>query len=242
MDRIDNQIQRSLISHWEEFDTYITRLNASASVEPKDGYSVFKYAGTEDGSAIFDLQPVLVNVPERATDTSSDLFVVVKGRLSIDRAHFEAEGKIRTLNFATQVGYFRLKGGVLKHVFGAHYDFSESEVGHPVFHAQMRSFVQFSEVIKERYGLEEVVVDDGINGILKTVRLPSAQMDVFSFFLQLVADHLLSKDSSGDDRVRFLELLDKSKFIQGVGSVVSRLQVPPANFCYRAVHWYSPSS
>jgi hypothetical protein len=241
MDRIDNQILRALISHWQEFDAYITRLNASAFIEPKDGYSAFKYVNTEGHASNFELQPVLVNVPERATDTSSDLFVVVKGKLSIDRQHFDAEGKIRTVNFATQAGYFRLKANTLKHVYGAHYDFSEDEIGHPVCHGQMRSFLEFSEIIKSRYGLDVVDLIDAVSGILKTVRLPSAQMDVFSFFLQLVADHLLSKDSSTDDRTRFLELLDRSKLIQGVGSIISRLQVPPATSCYRAVHWYPPA-
>ncbi len=127
------------------------------------------------------------------------------------------------------------------HVYGAHYDFASNEIGHPVFHGQMRSFKEFSEVIKNRhYGVEDAELVDLVEGILKSVRLPSAQMDVFSFLLQLVADHLLSPDSGVDDKTRFRELLERSKFIQGLGSQMARLQVPPANVCYRAVHWYPP--
>jgi hypothetical protein len=240
-DRIGNQIQRALIRHWEEFDAEVSRLNGLASIQPKDGYLVFEYVNTEGNSANFQLNPIVVNVPERATDVTSDLFVVIKGRLSIDRANFEADGKVRTLNFATQAAYFRAKGNALNHVYGAHYDFAANEVGHPVFHGQMRSFVEFAEVIKSGYGLEEATVNDRVIGILKTVRLPSAQMDVFSFLLQLVADHLLSNDSSDDDKTRFRQLLERSKVIQGLGSQMTRLQVPPANFCYRAVHWYPPN-
>jgi hypothetical protein len=240
-DRTGSQIQRALVRHWEEFDADVSRLNGSASIQPKDGYRVFEYLNTEGNSANFQLNPIVVNVPERATDVTIDLFVVIKGRLSIDRAHFEADGKIRTLNFATQAAYFRVKGNALNHVYGAHYDFAANEVGHPVFHGQMRSFVEFSEVIKSQYGLEEADVNDLVSGILKTVRLPSAQMDVFSFLLQLVADHLLSGDSSDDDKTRFRELLERSKVIQGLGSQMVRLQVAPASFCYRAVHWYPPN-
>ncbi len=129
---------------------------------------------------------------------------------------------------------------MVSHVYGAHYDFAANELGHPVFHGQMRSYLDFAEVIKSQYGLEGVELKDMVNGILKTVRLPSAQMDVFSFLLQIVADHLLSGDSSDDDKMRFRELLERSKFIQGLGSQIARLQVAPANVCYRAVHWYPP--
>jgi hypothetical protein len=241
VDRIGRQIQQALVRLWEEFDADVSRLNGLASIQPKDGYKVFEYVSTEANSANFQLTPIVVNLPERATDVNSDLFVVIRGRLSIDRAHFEAEQNVRTLNFATQAGYFRMKGNVLNHVYGAHYDFAANEVGHPVFHGQMRSFVEFSDEIKTQYGLEELAVNDVVSGILKTVRLPSAQMDVFSFLLQLVADHLLSQDSSDDDKTRFRELLERSKVIQGLGSQIARLQVPPAILCYRAVHWYSPN-
>jgi hypothetical protein len=239
-DRIANKIHRALIRHWEEFDADVSRLSSVASIQPKDGYAVFQYVDSVDNSANFELSPIVVNVPERATEVVSDLFVVVKGRLSIDRAHFEADGKLRTLSFATQAAYFRVKGNVLSHVYGAHYDFAANESGHPVFHGQMRSYLEFAEVIKSQYGLEGVELKDVVSGILKTVRLPSAQMDVFSFLLQLVADHLLSGDSSEDDKMRFHELLERSKFIQGLGSQIARLQVAPANVCYRAVHWYPP--
>jgi len=240
-DKIGSQIRYALVRHWEDFNADISGLSGVASIQPKDGWSVFVYMGAEGNSANFELTPIVVNLPERAPGVTSDLFVVIKGRLSIDRSHFEVAGKIRTLNFATKAAYFRQKGSKLTHVYGAHYDFTANEIGHPVFHVQMRSFEEFSHEIKNReYGLEEAEVTDLVKGILKTVRLPSAQMDVFSFLLQLVADHLLSTDSGDDDKTRFRELLDRSKFIQGLGSQVARLQAPPANLCYRAVHWYPP--
>jgi hypothetical protein len=240
MDRVDNKIQRTLISHWDALKLCVTRLNASASVYPEDGYSILKHRSSKNGVATFEIEPILVNVPERASDSSLNLFVVVRGLMEIDRDHFEASGALRTSQFATEAGYFRLRANELVHVYGAHYDFAGNEVGHPVFHAQMKSFADFGEVIKARYSAEELLLEDGMKAILKTVRLPSAQMDVFAFLLQLVADHLLSRDSSDDDKTSFCELVRDSKRMQGAAFGIARLQVPPASLCYRSAHWYSP--
>jgi hypothetical protein len=240
MDRVDNKIQRSLISHWDTLKLCITRLNTASSVHPQDGYTVVKHLDSSNGAATFEIEPILVNLPERANDSSLNLFVVVRGRLAIDRSHFENSGALRTSQFATEAGYFRLKTNELQHVYGAHYDFAEDEVGHPVFHAQMKSFADFAEIIKAYYSAQDLLLEDGMKAILKTVRLPSAQMDVFSFMLQLVADHLLSRDSSDDDKSFFYELVQDSKRMQGAAFSIERLQVPPANLCYRSAHWYPP--
>jgi len=180
-------------------------------------------------------------VPERADAPSIDLFVVITGFLHISRTLFETDEQIRTLNFGTQAAYFRLKGKTLNHIYGAHFDFSQSELGHPVFHGQMKSFSEFSGVIKDRGWFEDFVLEDAVDGVLRTVRLPSAQMDVFSYFLQVVADHMLGAMSGEDEKLRFSEMLDRSKTIQGAGSQVARLQVAPAIHCYRAAHWYPPN-
>jgi hypothetical protein len=239
IDPIDNQIHRALVTQWNYLNESIARLNGSASIKPADGYLAIRHLETLGETSTFEIRPIVVNVPERA-NMSTDLFVVVRGILSVDREHFRAQRLIRTLGFATEAGYFRLKGTTLQHVYGAHYDFSEREVGHPVFHVQMKSFEEFAAVIIEQQEFDDVMVVDCMKDVLKTVRLPSAQMDVFSLLLQLVADHLLSSHSSDDEKLKFDDLLTKSKLIQGAASEVGRLQVPPAIHCYRAAHWYPP--
>jgi hypothetical protein len=243
MDRIDNQLKRSLVSQWEELKACIARLNNSTDIVPKDGWDVFKHVGSTAAVSNFQLDPVLFVLPERASATTTDLHIVVEGRISLDRAEFEATGKLRTSNFATQAGYFRLKSNnMVVHVYGAHYDFAENELGHPAFHVQMKSFANYAGIIQAQYDLERIDVVDGMATVLKTVRLPSAQMDAFSLFLQLIADHLLWSQSSEADWTYFTEFVKRSKEIQGAASRIPRLQVAPAIHCYRAAHWYSPSS
>jgi hypothetical protein len=62
----------------------------------------------------------------------------------------------------------------------------------------MRSFSTFSTHVHEQYGIEGGV-SDCLAGVLKTVRLPTAQMDMFSLFLQLCADHLLYSGSGKEE-------------------------------------------
>ena len=57
-----------------------------------------------------------------------------------------------------------------------------------------------------------------MENLLKTAHLPSAQMDVFAFLLQAVADHLMWPSfSTEDDKEVFNGLVRKNKEIQGRG-------------------------
>lgn len=241
MDKLDHKIRKALISQWDEFRTYVGRINPSAvSISPTDGFAVIKHVGSTAQVCNFDFAPVLFVLPERAGTTSSDLHVIIRGKLAIDRGHFAAEEKVRTSSFATEAGYFRLRSpSEFIHVLGAHYDFSVNALGHPVFHIHVKSFAEFGEFLKAHYGMEDINIDDAMHSVLRSVRLPSAQMDAFSLFLQLVADHLVGKNSSDDEKSLFLELLNSNKSLQGAGCSVNRLQQPAATTCYRAVHWYS---
>ena len=50
------------------------------------------------------------------------------------------------------MGYFRLKGDRLEHVYGVHYDMDERRDGHPVFHAQLgRAREEFASVIRNEF-------------------------------------------------------------------------------------------
>jgi len=239
MDKSSNKIWHHLVAQWEEVKLSLSRMRAAAEVRPDDGRRIFKEETYPPAGVIgFHLNPVVFRLPERADDFDTSLFVVVQGTLRFDRAAYEANQTLRTHKFSTEAAYFRLnKSALLKHVYGAHYDFSESEPGHPFFHAQMKSFVDFAKHAIEYYGLE-VKVEDDVAGVLKTVRLPCAQMDVFSFFLQVFADHLLYKGSGAEEKDAFEDLLKKSDFLQGAGFQVPQLNTKRARECFRAVHWY----
>ena len=111
------------------------------------------------------------------------------------------------------------------------------EPGHPAFHAQIKSFSLFSNHIREQYRVNKPV-DDPVKSLIRTVRVPVAQMDVFSLFVQICVDHLVSVKSSHEARDAFNALVQKGGFCQGAGFQMARLGTDDARVCYRARHWY----
>lgn len=231
-------MRQRLVAQWDEVKTALERLSGAAEVRPSDGWTVFQSAAsTADNVVEFNFGPAVFNVPERATHLNADLFVAVEGRLGFRRDLYNSEDILATNTFSTKAAYFRRKQDGAEHIYGAHYDFTLDELGHPVFHSQMRSFAEMWASVIREYEINGLA-EDRVEGILRTVRLPTAQMDVFSFFLQLCADHLLFGNSGPDERAAFNLLLDKSAFIRGAGYQAARLATDAARSCYRARHWY----
>lgn len=239
VDRESNGILRILVNQWDGIKAEIERLNSSAEVRPGDGYQVFRpVEGASADTASFVLSPVVFNLPERADDVSTDLFVVVEGRLSFGRKEFAEQDILVTHEFGTKVAYFRRSRKALTHVFGAHYDFSLKELGHPIFHGQLRNFPELSESVRACYAITDPV-DDQVKGVLRTVRFPTANMDAFSLFVQLCADHLLYSDSGPEEKAAFNALLKANQFCRGAAFQMPHLETEAAYSCYRARHWYT---
>ena len=238
MNKSTARIQQELVNQWDGVKELLGRIAPSAIVSPADGWSIFHPMPSDtDGYAAFDIQPVVFNLPERADDQRLNLFVVVRGRLKLDRQTAEGDATLATHGFSTEVGYFRKKADKLIHVYGSHYDFSINEIGHPVFHAQMKSFNDFSKYVINEFQFVGAM-EDSVQGILKTVRIPTAQMDFFSLILQLIADHLLYYRSDDEQKAAFASLVINNKFLQGAAFQFSRLTTQSASNCYRANHWY----
>lgn len=239
LDRESNSIQRELVKEWRNFQAEMARLHSAAEVRPDDGNEVFRVVDSPMPELVaVELEPAVFNLPERGDDSTTDLFVVIRGRMSFMR---QGATKIRPLHmhdFGTEIGYFRRKSAGLVHVYGAHYDIAVNEVGHPVFHAQMRSFTDFSTHIRKQYTITGEDNLDHVKGILKTVRLPTAQMDIFATIVQLMADHLLYSGSGGEERKAFNDVLVKSNFCKGAGHRSPQLSSHEARGCNRAHHWY----
>jgi hypothetical protein len=196
---------------------------------------------SDDVLVHFEFRPLVFKLPERGGAASPDLFVVVCGLMDFDRAACRDDDELQVRSFATQVGYFRHRGGVLSHVYGAHYDFAPDEVGHPAFHAQIKSFEWLAAEVRNRYGITAPVCDE-VKKILRTVRIPTAHLDIFSVFLQLCADHLMRKDSGLEEKAAYNSLLEDGAFCQGAASRIARLSNEEAAHCYRSRHWYAPVS
>ncbi len=238
VDRESIGMLKRLIEQWDHFLQQLERLRPAADVKPRDGRAVFQPADSAlPGVVAFTFCPIAFNVPERADAPNLDLFVVVQGRISFDRTEYVDRKTLATHDFGTKVAYFRRTATALNHVFGAHYDFALSELGHPAFHGQMRSYQELAEIVEEQYAVDLPLVDS-VHGLLRNVRVPTAQMDVFSFFIQLCADHLLWNKSSGEEKTAFNSLLEKGEFCRGAALHLPRLQSPEAYSCYRSRHWY----
>lgn len=238
VDRDSSGMLKRLVTQWDHFRLQLERLRSAAEVKPRDAQRVFVPAPSPNAGAVnFTLSPIVFNVPERADHLNLDLFVVVHGRLSFDRKAYNDRKILATHDFATKVAYFRRTSTSLQHVYGAHYDFSLNELGHPVFHGQMRSYLELAEAVKQQYSVDREVVDS-VGAVLRNVRVPTAQMDVFSFFIQLCADHLLYEKSGNDEKAAFNSLMQKGDFCQGAAFQLARLQVEAAYTCYRSRHWY----
>lgn len=93
--------------------------------------------------------------------------------------------------------------------------------------------------LKDHFEVEGACTDH-VEGIFKTVRIPTAQMDLFALLMQLAADHLMSERSSQEDRNTFKELGDSNRKMKGAGYLWPSLEQAPK--CMRAVHWYREST
>ena len=140
-------------------------------------------------------------------------------------------------SFGTTVGYFRSKRDSLDHVFGVHYDMDDGDVSHPVFHGQIGPQIEFANAINEHYQRHRCV-SDKVGCILRNVRVPSAEMDVFSVFLQICADHLIDKFSARQQRSALSTLRDSCALYLGAANRMKGLIRGGELGCFRGTRWY----
>jgi hypothetical protein len=230
------QIHRELRDYWREFQAVLTQLRSTARIIPNNEWEVFTTPVNHAGVVEFTMNPVVFRVPLKANATSDDLIIVARGVLEIDETRFLTDRALCTKRFATQVAYFRLNDDLLTHFFGVHYDYADNHIGHPVFHAQIGS--QFNLAPYAGRAVSQTVREvDGMAWTLQNIRIPIAQMDCFSLFLQIVADHLLWERSEEEHKVAFARLVQISN-LQGAGYLCGRMREPGVAACMRSRHWY----
>jgi hypothetical protein len=97
---------------------------------------------------------------------------------------------------------------------------------------------EFGEMVIRAYTLTGGL-DDLVSRILRNVRVPTAQMDIFSVILQICADHLISNASDQAAKDAFTEMVKSCGFFTGAGHRLEFLKSEPAISCYRSMYWYS---
>lgn len=234
MNKNQSSAHRLLVQRWEAAMVGFDAIGID--VHPASAYDVFSLTANHPkpaGVIGFDIKPTIFNLPERAQDVSSDLYIFAKGWIDLDEAEV-VEHRLRTVGFGTEAAYFRARQNSLKHVFGVHYDFSVDQKGHPVFHGQVQNYVERGHDVVALYpfALSE---DNPFKEILKTVRMPVAQMDFFALLSQIFADHLIDKDSDTTRLGYFDAVRNASQNIKGVPELLPRIAEAQ---CMRGTHWY----
>jgi hypothetical protein len=232
----EERAHRLLVAQWTSTKDLLNQLGL-VETRPEDVYRLFSICGTQKfpEAMSFEIGPLTLYVPERANSVPS-IYVVVRGLIHLDRAAL-AERRLMTHSFATEAAYFRENNSILSHVYGTHYDFSYDDVGHPIFHAQIKSYHERAQVAVDAYSLSvEIDPEDAMSNVLRTVRVPTAQMDFFALVLQIVADHLIDKSSRPDELATFAELRTLGSKLSGAGYRWHQLAEAPT--CMRAHHWY----
>ena len=191
---IEAQALRRLWLAWDTKIHGMKQINQSSRVLPLTAQEVINVDGNDqdgtDETVKVDCGPVVFKLCERANGFP-DMYVVVEGWIRMESG--DGHVPLRTMNFATRVGYFRLRGRQLVHVYGVHYDMDKGGQGHPVFHAQLGTMAKFVTEVEQRFRLNSEVGDDHVKCVLRNVRTPTAQMDFFSVLTQLCADHLMRR-------------------------------------------------
>ena len=237
MNREGHRVVRKVHEAWNATLESMKRMSSAIAVRPQVPDEIFTpVQDASNGVINFQIAPIVFNVPERANTGRADLYIVVSGELSLNATSTDSQ-TIRTIDFGTRVGYFRRKGEYLEHIYGVHYDMDECSKGHPVFHSQLGPQMCFGGEITQRYRIDFERVNC-IKKLCKGIRTPTAQMDLFSVFTQICADHLLWKNSPEKVELEFEKTRKICGFFSGAAHRLSFLQGESVTECYRSIHWY----
>ena len=227
-------VRHRLNTNWNAIRGIVTRMNPSVDVKLLTGNEAF--AVEIDEHIRVDVSPIRFYLPERAMRPAPNLHVVIDGWIEFDGT----VDTLRTTQFGTRVAYVRAKPPRFEHIYGTHYDQSKDDLGHPVFHAQMRSMIgSMEELTSGIPGCDDEALEDRVKPILSNVRTPTPQMDFFSAVEQICADHLLWEGSEDEALRAFGELRKHCSFFTGSGHLMDRFAAEMANCC-RSTHWYKP--
>lgn len=235
MDRDQSFVFNKLRAAWDQATGSMKQIYQFCAQQPPDFHAIFRAVDGQADEVKFEIGPVVFLIPERL-GRSHQLYVAVEGRLSFEKDKLR-DGPLKTRAFGTRVAYFKQKGGNLEHVFGAHYDLDELSPGHPVFHAQLQGMSEMADKVRELFRLTGETINS-FQPQVRNIRIPCAQMDVFSAILQMCADHLVIKGVDGQVADEFSKMRAKSDFFIGAAHRLPYISSPVASNCYRSWHWY----
>jgi len=120
MNPLESEALRRMQSLWTQTASHLVSLNSSLGLSHKTGEDVFELDEDKDfrEDISFIVRPITLKLPEKATKPHNlSLFVILKGRVTIDRQQFKDNKKLlQVKSFSTEVAYFR--DGFKKAVWG----------------------------------------------------------------------------------------------------------------------------
>ena len=235
------RVQRQVHDAWIGAVDAMKMMSRASSVRPEIPSLVFKIDQEVPLDVIkLRVTPVVFNVPERANSKGANLYIVATGWLTFEATEKTAT-PLKTRDFGTKVAYFLQKENKLEHVYGVHYDMDDGGKGHPIFHAHIRSQIDIGRHIETQFNVEDETIDQ-LGKVMRSVRTPTAQMDLFSVLTQICADHLIWNHSSREVKRAFDRTRKICNFFVGAAHRVPFLHEKRAIGCYRATHWYGPGA
>lgn len=236
MNRHTMKVVGRLVGAWQKMIAGARAMYPASDVRPVSPYDTFLPDGSVGGNEIgVKIRPIVLRLPERGSDAAPKLYIGIKGWLRFE-GPFGANDCLRMSSFGTAVGYFRDRGEKLDHIYGVHYDCDGERFGHPIFHAQLGPQDEFSDDIGTYYG-QQWELSNKVGHLLRNVRTPCAEMDVFSVFLQICADHLIDETSGNETKRAFRSVKKSCGFFRGVAHGMENFQ-DAQQCCYRSVRWY----
>lgn len=153
------------------------------------------------------------------------------------------EGKPQLTHYGTEIGYYRQTKAShplcdLLPITGYHYDFDcdGKKFNHPVFHAQPKVNAG------DRYiRLSRDITHQGYppSDELRTIRIPTPQMDIFSSIVMILADHVILPDDPKRKFGDFLESFEKSMIKFDLESIEKLVTTAFFNANPHPIHsWY----
>jgi len=238
--RLKVTLQKRLNESWTQLVSSIQKISSDCQVRPELASEVFIIETIEGKAIKVTINPVVFRLKEKANSERAELLVSVNGALNFAVDH-EADDAM-ACHFKTEVGYFKIqgKGKDLDHIMGLHYDFDDQEPLHPVYHAQLTSNAHHVDDINAHYKQTyQLPTDrDHMLRVARRVRMPTAHMDPLAVFIQLLADHLLNKNSGQVELDAFAKARDAAMFFRSDMRQAQRMKHVVDNECFRGPRWY----
>lgn len=234
MARSFNSLLRAYIPN---FDSLVTSLLKELGLQTV--YSgVIIYEQKDESSC--SLKASFQGLPQRpgsAKGSTENIFITAKlsGAVKAGMPHLS--------HYGTEIGYYRQTSASqplcdLLPITGYHYDFDcdGKKFNHPVFHAQPKvtagdRYIRLSrDITHQEYPQSNE---------LRTIRIPTPQMDIFSSIVMILADHVILPDDPKRKFGNFLEAFEKNMIKFDLESIEALVTTSFFNANPHRIHsWY----